>query len=91
MVALFNNIATLLAALPQTQTNGDSKLGTSDAPQLGDYMGNWGGAVPWGDRTVGNSNQYKDTPNTGEIKLPVIPKLGVEVTTDECPVNLQDN
>ena len=73
MVAISNTVATLLATLPQSQTNGDSKLGTSEAPQLGDYMGNWGGAAPWGDRRVDNSNQYTDTPNTGRTG-PEIPK-----------------
>ncbi|KAI9773256.1 MAG: hypothetical protein M1839_002168 [Geoglossum umbratile] len=78
MVAIINGITTLFAALPQLETNGDSRLGTSDAPQLGDCVGVEGNAlslnsdadttIPWGDRTVNNSNQYQDTPNTGETR-----------------------
>jgi hypothetical protein len=76
MVAIINGITTLFAALPQLETNGDSRLGTSEAPQLGDCVGSEGNplslnsgadtTIPWGDRTVNNSNQYQDTPNTGE-------------------------
>jgi hypothetical protein len=71
------NVATLVAALNQTQTNGNSTLGTSNAPQLGDFLSSNNNTVPfssliastpppWGSKTVDNSNQYTDTPDTGD-------------------------
>ena len=53
--------------LSQEQTNGNSKLGTFDAPKLPHFLN--GGPIsqgfPWGGRTCENTNYYDDTPNTG--------------------------
>lgn len=53
--------------LPQSQTNGQSHLGTFGAPKLPPFIG--GGPMPqgfpWGGRTGKNTNYYQDVPNTG--------------------------
>ncbi|KAK5167348.1 uncharacterized protein LTR77_007047 [Saxophila tyrrhenica] len=57
----------LRPGLSQHQTNGESPLGTHKAPHLPPFLG--GSPLPhgrpWGGRTAGHTNQYKDTPNTG--------------------------
>ena len=53
--------------LSQSQTNGDSSLGTKHAPKLPFFLG--GSPLPhgkpWGTRTAKNTNYYSNTPNTG--------------------------
>jgi hypothetical protein len=46
----------LKPALPQSKTNGNSKLGTFGAPALPKWLG--GGGTPWGGLTASNANQY---------------------------------
>lgn len=57
----------LVPKLSQEQTNGNSKLGTFDAPKLPRFLE--GTAIsqgfPWGGRTAQNTDYYHDTPNTG--------------------------
>jgi FtsP/CotA-like multicopper oxidase with cupredoxin domain len=58
----------LKPGLSQQQTNGKSKLGTHGAPHLPPWLSGGPmpkGGKPWGTRSAGHSNQYKDTPNTG--------------------------
>lgn len=57
----------LHSRLDQHKTNGNSKLGTGQAPKLPHFLG--GGPMPqgkpWGGRTAKYTNYYKDIPNTG--------------------------
>lgn len=59
----------LRPALPQTQTNGDSCLGTFDAPVLPPWLNTSGEPMPqgrpWGGRTAQNTNPYTSPPETG--------------------------
>ncbi|KAI9825280.1 MAG: hypothetical protein M1832_001314 [Thelocarpon impressellum] len=60
----------LSGALPQTVTNGLSKLGTLDAPVVSDFLVDnpLPNGFPWGLKTADNANPYKDAPNTGVIR-----------------------
>lgn len=57
----------LIPTLSQQQTNGDSKLGTFDAPRLPHFItgGPQPSGFPWGPRTAKDTNFYQDVPNTG--------------------------
>ncbi|KAL2401892.1 oxidoreductase ptaK [Exophiala dermatitidis] len=66
-------------ALPQSETNGQSLLGTFDAPKYplwighsssGDHNhgGSPSGSPPWGNRTASNTNPYKGAPSTGVVR-----------------------
>ncbi|KAK5109467.1 hypothetical protein LTR62_007027 [Meristemomyces frigidus] len=54
-------------ALPQWKTNGDSPLGTFQAPQLPHWLSGpmEGGISPWGGRDPFNTNPYTSPPETG--------------------------
>jgi len=56
--------------LPQASSNGDSPLGTSDAPILSPFIGSSSSGsdtsgAPWGNLTAESSNPYTSAPNTG--------------------------
>lgn len=52
--------------LPQDKTNGNSVLGTMNAPKLPRWLnGPMPQGFPWGSRTAQNTNPYTDPPNTG--------------------------
>lgn len=59
--------------LPQARSNGNSKLGTLDAPKFPPFIGssapgsNTAGA-PWGNRTANNTSPYTSAPNTGVVR-----------------------
>lgn len=67
-------------ALSQSQTNGNSLLGTLNAPKflrfIGDVLGFLQagnllpplGGFPWGDRTANGTNPYTDAPSTGVVR-----------------------
>jgi hypothetical protein len=57
----------MATSLPQFITNGNSMLGTELAPQYSPFMNNapMSDGYPWGTRTAGKSNPYKDIPDTG--------------------------
>lgn len=53
--------------LAQSQTNGNSNLGTSNAPKLPYWLtgGPMPNGRPWGARTCANTDPYTNPPNTG--------------------------
>lgn len=53
--------------MSQSETNGRSQLGTRHAPKLPHFLGGspMPKGKPWGGRTAGGTNQYKDVPVTG--------------------------
>ncbi|KAF2721326.1 multicopper oxidase [Polychaeton citri CBS 116435] len=53
--------------LHQSQTNGESWLGTAHAPKLPPWKKGspMPGGRPWGHRSAGHTNPYKDPPETG--------------------------
>ncbi|KAK4570010.1 hypothetical protein LTR86_002980 [Recurvomyces mirabilis] len=57
----------LAPGLPQWQTNGNSPLGTFDAPRLPPWLSGpfEGGQSPWGGRDPYNTNPYDSPPETG--------------------------
>ena len=52
------------ATLPQSVTNGNSQLGTLNAPTLPQQLS----SSNWGSRTANNTNPYTQPPNTGVIR-----------------------
>ncbi|MCJ1347713.1 hypothetical protein MMC31_005942 [Peltigera leucophlebia] len=60
----------LLSALPQTATNGNSQLGTLNAPPVADFLTNnpLPQGFPWGTRTAATTNPYEQSPTTGVIR-----------------------
>jgi FtsP/CotA-like multicopper oxidase with cupredoxin domain len=64
--------------LPQDQTNGNSPLGTLQAPRYYRYNGDAAGqsntttppsgGFPWGDRTASGTNPYTSAPVTGVVR-----------------------
>ena len=52
------------ATLPQSVTNGNSQLGTLQAPTLSDQLPN----SNWGSLTASNANPYTQSPNTGCVR-----------------------
>ncbi|KAL8747883.1 MAG: hypothetical protein Q9184_007539, partial [Pyrenodesmia sp. 2 TL-2023] len=71
MGSLINSIVqsvNLIAALPQTATNGLSTLGTLNAPTLPVNFLSGGplqNGFPWGPRTAARTNPYENSPTTG--------------------------
>ncbi|KAK8203149.1 hypothetical protein M8818_005374 [Zalaria obscura] len=59
--------------LSQQQTNGNSVLGTSKAPKLGQWVQSSGqpmpAGTPWGTASASNTNYYTNTPNTGMTRF----------------------
>ena len=58
-------------ALSQLSTNGQSPLGTLQAPKLGPYRSDGTtleDGFPWGGRTAKNANPYKERPSTGNTR-----------------------
>jgi hypothetical protein len=55
------------AALPQQGTNGNSVLGTVEAPQYGPFLASnpLPDGYPWGTATARQTNPYLDCPQTG--------------------------
>ncbi|KAG6988593.1 hypothetical protein G7Y79_00070g096920 [Physcia stellaris] len=70
LVASIAKAATLITALPQTATNGQSLLGTLNAPQLPDFLTSnpLPQGFPWGDRSAATTNPYEQSPTTGVIR-----------------------
>lgn len=66
---LSNGLNGLRDSLSQVQQNGDTDLGTLDAPKLPSFLTSGGTPLPfghpWGQSTANNTNYYTDTPNTG--------------------------
>ncbi|KAG8526155.1 uncharacterized protein KY384_000148 [Bacidia gigantensis] len=60
-------VSSLVAALPQTATNGKSVLGTLSAPKLADFLTNnpLVNGYPWGNRDAVHTNPYEQSPTTG--------------------------
>ena len=60
-------LSSLVPSLPQIATNGNSNLGTLQAPTLSNFVStpNTPDGFPWGSATAGNTNQYKFTPPGG--------------------------
>lgn len=64
----YSKVTAMVASLSQTITNGESLLGTEMAPQYPPFMtfdNPTPDGFPWGARTAGQSNPYKDVPETG--------------------------
>lgn len=61
-------LSSLVPSLPQTSTNGNSDLGTLQAPTLSDFVStpNTPDGFPWGAATASNTNPYKTTPGGGQ-------------------------
>ncbi|RMZ88167.1 hypothetical protein DV736_g4611, partial [Chaetothyriales sp. CBS 134916] len=59
------NSAVAINALPQGRTNGDSPLGTEQAPTYPKYLGP---RPSWGDRTASGTNPYKSCPHSGVVR-----------------------
>lgn len=57
----------MCTSLPQAVTNGNSVLGTDMAPQYPSFMtdNSLPDGYPWGSRTAGRTNPYRDCPQTG--------------------------
>ncbi|KAL8645414.1 MAG: hypothetical protein Q9210_006718, partial [Variospora velana] len=72
MGSLITNIvqsAALVASLPQTATNGLSRLGTLQAPTFPEFLsGPLQNGFPWGTRTAARTNPYELSPTTGVIR-----------------------
>ncbi|CAK7229664.1 hypothetical protein SCUCBS95973_007299 [Sporothrix curviconia] len=68
LAALLPGLAT--ATLTQQQTNGNSVLGTADAPYLPQYLANnpLPQGYPWGTLTANATDAYTTHPNTGVIR-----------------------
>ncbi|THV64742.1 hypothetical protein D6D28_09671 [Aureobasidium pullulans] len=64
-----NGMQALENALGQHQQDGNSVLGSLDAPKLPSFRTDGGTPLPfgfpWGQSTANNTNYYTDTPNTG--------------------------
>lgn len=58
-----NSALSLIGTLPQSQTNGVSLWGTSDAPHLLPFLGQ---ESSWGNRTVECSQVIRDMPESGK-------------------------
>ena len=60
-------LSSLVPSLPQPSTNGNSNLGTLQAPTLSEFIStpNTPDGFPWGAATAGNTNPYKTTPGGG--------------------------
>ena len=56
-------LSSLVPSLPQSSTNGNSNLGTLQAPTLSDFVAtpNTPDGFPWGAATAGNTNPYTIT------------------------------
>ena len=56
--------------LSQNATNGNSNLGTFNAPHLSPFLTNnpLPNGYPWGRDTVSNTNPYTSSPSTGMIR-----------------------
>jgi hypothetical protein len=65
--ATIETVTTLSTYLSQTITNGNSLLGTGQAPQYGAFMTNnpLPDGYPWGKATARQTNPYTDCPKTG--------------------------
>ncbi|KAI5247379.1 hypothetical protein E4T42_05996 [Aureobasidium subglaciale] len=64
-----NGIQSLENALGEKEQDGNSVLGSFDAPRLPSFRSDGGTPLPfgfpWGQSTANNTNYYTDTPNTG--------------------------
>lgn len=60
-------LSSLQSSLPQSSTNGNSALGTLQAPTLSAFVStpNLPDGFPWGSATASNTNPYKFTPGGG--------------------------
>jgi len=57
--------------LKQTETNGDSLLGSFEAPTYGKFISSSRRrqtTAPWGSRTAQSTNTYQDAPDTGVVR-----------------------
>lgn len=63
-VASILSLTSLAPSLPQTITNGNSVLGTLQAPNLSTI--GVGGVATWGSNTVANYNPYTTDFNSGK-------------------------
>src|SRR5436190_12470671 len=64
----YKKVVGMASGMPQVITNGQSKLGTEMAPQYPPFMAvdhPMPDGYPWGCRTAGQSNPYRDVPETG--------------------------
>lgn len=63
-------LSSLVPALPQTSTNGNSVLGTLKAPDLAQFVStpNLPAGLPWGTATASNTNPYTTTPGGGLVR-----------------------
>ena len=61
-------LSSLVPVLPQSATNGNSSLGTLQAPTLPQFVAtpNLPDGFPWGAATVANTNPYTTTPGGGQ-------------------------
>lgn len=90
---LFTRIAdsvfSLLGTLPQSQTNGASSWGTSDAPALSSFLGS---QSSWGDMTVAGSQVIQDMPDTGKSPPERSPQFTdlVQVSRDTTTLQSHD-
>ena len=63
-------LSSLVPALPQAVTNGNSILGTLQAPDLSQFVStsNLPDGFPWGAATASNTNPYTTTPGGGLVR-----------------------
>jgi FtsP/CotA-like multicopper oxidase with cupredoxin domain len=61
-------LSSLVPALPQSATNGNSNLGTLQAPTLSEFVAtpNLPDGFPWGAATCNNTDPYTTTPGGGQ-------------------------
>ncbi|KAI9847326.1 MAG: hypothetical protein M1837_002913 [Sclerophora amabilis] len=67
LVDIAKRAVTLVSALPQSKTNGNSTWGTLDAPLIEDFLTNnpLPNGYPWSLDTAKNTNPYTSPPRTG--------------------------
>ena len=69
-MTLLSTLLGITAALSQSLTNGQSRIGTLEAPKLPDFLSNnpLPLGFPWAGGTVGNTNPYQNAPVTGVVR-----------------------